>query len=136
LIWYNHDLHIKSHKINLEILIFTWGIFLLKKSFVKKNCYDPINFVLNFLFSSPYSNKFAKFQYIQCSSLIDQSYLLNNMYDTKLVGIWTLNLWIQYYKLKVKFHYYGHFHYKCINTLTCEFWGVEKKTNMENKGEK
>lgn len=110
--------------------------------FTKKNhlwnffCYDPINFVLNFLFSSPYCCKFAKFQYIQCSSLIDQSYLLNNMYDTRLVGIWTLNLWIQYYKLKVNFHYYGHFHYKCINTLTCEFgegggiiWRTKVKKN-------
>ncbi len=56
--------------------------------------------------------------------------------DTRLVGIWTLYLWIQYYKLKVKFHYYGHFHYKCINTLPCAFGGGGIKLTWREKGEK
>jgi hypothetical protein len=53
--------------------------------------------------------------------------------DIRLVGIWTLYFWVQYYKLKVKFHYYGHFHYKCINTLPCEFWGGKKKLMWRTK---
>ncbi len=109
------------------------NFFIKKKSFV--------NFFL--LWSNKFCSTFFIFKPILlqiCQISIHSMFKFNRSklpikqhVDTRLFGIWTLYLWIQYYELKVKLHYYGHFHYKCINTLPCEFWGGKRKLIWRTK---